>query len=658
MPLNKQRWKIVAAAGAAVVLIAFIVVWRVSRSHARSRASELLSATADMVRCVGGDAVPLERNAVDHAFHRRLVTALPDIVPVSDCPQAMETVQEKLAAHQSVWFGSMGSKGKDGQPIGSRIKAAMEGIQATPFNVPANKVLAKREQNAAVLNLSKVAVDLFEATEELYDREGASDDELKTAREKRLRSARKVQDLAPNGTKIGNLVGRVPPSQWAIVPADNAMLMVHAWSDGGQAMVATSGDAAKTWSTAAGPFPAASQPAPRLRGIYGPANDRWIIASHLDASKKIKLSAGKLPPGATSLPNLVEVPAPPAEWNRPQGGERELAVLPNGLFAYPVQKIVEKTDQQKKDEEKERKAWDKNLGDKDVQAAIQLNDARIQLRKAIGADEDRLLLDGVAYAAAGREVTVRELPGYGLLSIVPGADPQLLLGKDALPAHVLFSTRILPPEEPLGMMNTATSEKMVATAFRASPKFFCAGADGAQYGITDRGLNLVTVRPASLEIAFLKVDVPEECYVGCGEGAAVITLPFQTDRIFTTALTVRGGEVEGAKVATTSGTHVDEYNRTSATAVVPGAVVVAWIAEGYAMYVVSKNWGTEFGAPNMIGEAKADGSRISGVKLVGLGSRLLAVIAREICQDGAGKSCATSFEALVSDDAAKTWKAL
>jgi hypothetical protein len=92
MTLSKQQMKFVAAGAAALVLIALVVVWRWSRSHAHERAAELLSASADMVRCVGGDGVDIERNAVEHAFHRRLVTSLPDIVPVSDCPQAMETV--------------------------------------------------------------------------------------------------------------------------------------------------------------------------------------------------------------------------------------------------------------------------------------------------------------------------------------------------------------------------------------------------------------------------------------------------------------------------------------------------------------------------------------------------------------------------------------
>lgn len=656
--MNNQRLKIVAAAGATGVLIAFVVTWRVSRSHAHERASELLSASADMVRCVGGDTVPLERPAVEQAFHRRLVTAMPDVVPISDCPQAMETLQEKLAAHQSVWFGSMSSKGKDGQPIGSRIKSSVDGINATPFSVPANKVLLKREQHAQVLKLPQLAMDLYEAARDLYDQEGAGQEELKKASDKRLRMARKVPDLAPKGTQISSLPGRVQPSQWAIVPADEKLLMVHAWSDQAQAMVATSGDSGKKWESSAGPFPAGSQPQPRLRGIHGPGNERWLVATHLDAENKMKLFAGKLAPGSRALPALTEVPPPPTGWYRPQGGERELAVLPNGLFAFPVQKIVEKTKDQKKEEEKQRKAWDKDLGNKDVQAAIQLNDARIQLRKSLGADEDHLLLDGIAYAGAGREVSVRELSGYGLLSVVPAAEAQMLLGKDALPTQVLLSAKILPPEEPLGMMNTATSEKMVSSVFRAAPRFFCSGSDGAQYGVSDRGLQLVIVRPTGLETTFLKVDVNEDCFMGCGEGSAIITLPFQPDRIFTTALTVRNNEVEGAKVAATSGTHVDEYNKTAATAVVPGAVVVAWVAEGYVQYVVSKNWGTEFQAPNVLGEALADGSKISGVKLVGLGNRLLAIVSRETCKDKDSKTCITSFEALVSEDAAKSFKGI
>ncbi|MBI5538095.1 MAG: hypothetical protein HY898_35565 [Deltaproteobacteria bacterium] len=651
--MSKQRMKFVAAGAAALILIVFVVVWRWSRSHARERASELLSASADLVRCVGGDGVEIERNAVDHAFHRRLVTSLPDIVPVSDCPQAMETVQEKFAAHQSVWFGSLGSSGKDGQPLGTRIKTAIDTITNTPFNVPANRALAKREQHAQVLKLPSVAMDLYQAVEELYGKEGADAQDVTVARDKRLRTARKVTEPAPKATQFASLNGKVATDRWSIWPGEKNQLLVHATTESGQAFVAATDNGGQKWDVASGALPIAGQQDPLFVAWYGPAGERWVVASHADPAKKARVLVGKLPLGAKALPTLTPVTDPPGDWTRAPGGEREVAVLPGGGLAYPVQRIAEKTAAQKKEQEKTEKYWQKHLNDKEVQAAIQLNDVRMGVRKAAGIDDDHFAMDGVAYVMPGKaEPTVRELPGYGLLSLVGGPEAQILLGKDALPAQVLYSTKLPPPEEPLGMMATATTEKMVTSVFRAARTFKCRGADGIDYGVSDRGLQLILMRPGSLEVTFMKVDVPDGTFVGCGEATAVVPLPFQPDRIFSNVLTIRGGEVEGAKIAMTSGTHIEEFNRTVATAVIQGAIVIAWVAEGYVQVVVSKNWGTEFAAPTLLGEALPDGSKISGVRVIGSGTRLFAVLAREKC---AGNSCTTTFEMLVSDDQAKSW---
>jgi hypothetical protein len=645
--------KYVAAAGAVAVLLVLVIVWRVSRSHARARAAELLSASADMVRCVGGDGVEMELGAVDYAFHRRLVTALPDIVPVSDCPQAMETLQEKLDSHRSVWFGSLGSSGSDGKPIGVRIRAAVDGLASTPYNVPANKVLAKREQHAQVLKLPALSVDLYAAVAELYAKEGADEKDVAAARDKRLRMARKVTEPAPKAKQFATVAGKVSPDRWNIVPGGKDQIMLHAMADSGQAVVATTDSGGQKWDVAVGALEISSQPDPWLVAWHGPAGERFLVASHAHPEKKARVLVGKLALGATSLPALTAVPDPPADWYRGPWGERELVVLPGGTLAYPVQKVAEKTAAMKKEEEKTQKYWQKHLNDKDVQAALQLNDVRKTVREGLKLDEEHYALDGVAYVAPGKtEPVIRELSGYGLVALVEGPEPQLVLGKDALPSQVLFSTRLPPPEEPLGMMSTATTDKMVTTAFRASRSFKCRGADGVDYGVSDRGLQLLMLRPGSIETTFMKVDVPDPTRFGCGEGVAVMPLPFQPDRIFADVLTIKGGEVEGARAAMTSGTHTEEYNRTVSPAIVEGAIVVAWVAEGYVPAVVSKNWGTEFGAPTLLGEA-SPGAKISGIRLMGMGGRLVAVLARETCSS---KDCTTSFEFLRSDDQAKSWK--
>jgi hypothetical protein len=324
--------------------------------------------------------------------------------------------------------------------------------------------------------------------------------------------------------------------------------------------------------------------------------------------------------------------------------------MPDGTMVYPVQRIAEKTKEMKKEEEKTQKYWQKHLNDKDVQAAIQLNDVRMNVRKGLNIDDEHYALDGVVYLGKGEPV-VRELPGYGLIALVEGAEPQLVLGKDAVPSQVVYSTKLPPSGEPLGMMNTATTDKMVTTAFRAARTFKCRGADGVDYGISDRGLELLMLRPGALEATFIKVDVPDGTRFGCGESTAVMPLPFQVDRIFADVLTVRNGEVEGARAAMTSGTHTDEYNKTASPAIVPGAIVVAWLAEGYVQAVVSTNWGTQFAAPQLLGESTQD-SKVVGVRAVGHGTRLFVVIAREKC---AGAACVTQFEVLVSDDQAKSW---
>jgi hypothetical protein len=131
-----------------------------------------------------------------------------------------------------------------------------------------------------------------------------------------------------------------------------------------------------------------------------------------------------------------------------------------------------------------------------------------------------------------------------------------------------------------------------------------------------------------------------------------VALPFRKDRIFANLLTVRGGEIEGAKIHTTAGTDIDSYNATASTSAAEGAVVIGWVARGYGLYTVNIKSDHEFVAPRIIAEAGTDGSKISGLHFAGMGTRMFAVVARESCE---GQGCRTTFEIVVSEDAARTW---
>ena len=284
-----------------------------------------------------------------------------------------------------------------------------------------------------------------------------------------------------------------------------------------------------------------------------------------------------------------------------------------------------------------------------------LAEARIRAQAAAGIDQDHQPVDAIRYVAVGKpEIGVRELRGYGLAALVAGPDPMMLLGKDFLPSQVLYSGLVPAPDEPMGMLSTATSDKPELSAFGGPAWYRCISADGWTYGITDRHVQQVGLRPGVLELTFLRVDVPDGSHLGCGEATTVIAIPLSPDRIYAPIFTVRGGEIEGSTVSTTSGMHRDEYSATVATAVGKAAIVVAWVSEGYVLGAVSRNWGTKFEAPSLLAEAGQDGSRISAVKLMGIGNRLVAAFARETCQP----QCTTQFELLVSEDDAKSWHPL
>jgi hypothetical protein len=163
-------------------------------------------------------------------------------------------------------------------------------------------VLAKREQHAKVLQLPALAVDLYLAVEELYAKEGADEKEVAAARDRRLRQARKAPENATLGKVLGTIQGKVTPDRWNVIPGgDKNQMLVHAMSETGQGLVASTDSGGQKWDAATGPLVIANQNDPWLVAWYGPNGDRWATASHADPVKKAKVFAAKVPLGATSL---------------------------------------------------------------------------------------------------------------------------------------------------------------------------------------------------------------------------------------------------------------------------------------------------------------------------------------------------------------------
>ncbi len=652
---NPQREKQIAAAVVGTLLVIVLVAWRVSRSHAKDRAADLVTASADLIRCVAGDPAVFDRAAVRHAFRRRLVISLPDLSPVGDCPQALELVHASVASHAAVWFGSASSKGKDDQPLASKIKASVDAIGALPFTTPSNKMLRKKDEGNPLHKFPDLAVDLLEAASDLMVKEGASTSDVNAAREIRKRTARKIEAMAPTAKPITSVTGRVLPERWSLTPSGNQVIDLFAHSDRGQAMVARSDNAGAKWHSSIGSDSLPGKQDSAVVQVPGPGGSAWLVASYSDADSKSHVLVGKVPPGTKSVPALVEIPGPPGDWARVRGADREVVPLADDLLAYPVRRIADKPDKQKRAEAKQRKEWEKKLDDKEVQAAIILDNARADTHKALGIGEDHVAIDGIAYVRPGQQgVLVKELAGYGLGGLIAGAEPLMLLGQGEIPTTELLLTTVPPVDQPLGQMASAKLGKPLRPALRASAWFRCLGSDGTHFAMTEHGAQLLGMRNGILEIVPMTAEAADTSHMGCGEATAVMALPFKVDTIFTHVLTVRGGEIEGAKVATTSGTKVDEYNATVAVGVVGGGIIVGWVAEGYVLYAASKNWGTEFGAPRVLAEATVDGSRISGLRIVGVGNRLTAVLAREACPPQG--ACTTTFETLVSDDAGVNWQ--
>jgi len=624
-----------------------VITWRVSASRAEQRAGELLSAAADMARCMAGDDVELQRTQVHQGFERRMVLDLPDINTAKPCLLALDVVKEKWDAYESTWFNASGAKGQDGVAFKQRFDKAYEAFRALPLDKSSDQVFLRKEKYGSVLQAGELSFEMLDAARGMYKSEGASDAEIQKAGETRLRKAPNVPDRVAKGRAIATISGKVNPAHWRLIPSGKG-LMLHAVNEQGEMAVAWTDDGT-TWKSARGPVGFAGKKDMEFRAFDAPGGERWFsIAS--GQKEQAQVQVGKIVEG--QLPAPTSFPPPPEDWKRAPGGEREAVVLSQGTVAFPVWRIVEKTNEEKKAEKKEREEWEKNFADKDVQALITLAEQRRVARAALGIDDDHKREDGIAYAVANQPVTVLSLSGYGLAGLVPGAEPMALVGEGSLPAQKMASFSIPPPGEPIGMMASSVV-KPVEPALRGSPWFRCVGSDGVYWGTTTTGSFLIGMQPNFLQLVQMTALADEGSHIGCGPGVATVALPFLKDRIFANLLTIRGGELEGGKIHTTAGTDIALYNQTAATSAATGAVVLGWVARGYALYTINNKTDNEFVAPRFLAEVGTDGSTISGLAFVGVGKRMVGMVARESCPDAS--HCSTSFEILVSDDDARTW---
>ncbi len=648
---KRKRLMFVAGAAAGLVVVVLVVLWRVSASSAEDKAAELVSSSADLVRCFAGDQVELDRVHVRQGFERKMVMDLPDISSTGRCLLALEVVTAKWDAYDGVLLGSTGASGEDGVAYGDRFQNAYDELKALPLKKSSDQVFLREKKYGAVLKAGDLAFNMYAAARDMYLDEGASEEELESAAQKRLRKAPNDPDRATKGKVLLTLDGKVKPVDWKVRPSGKGLIL-RAKTDAGKMVAAWSDDEGKTWKSAEAPAGFAGKKNVEFRALDAPGGERWYLIAHGEG-EATETHVGKITDGKT-LSDPMKLPAPPEEWKRAPGGEREAVVLDNGYIAFPVWRIAEKTDEEKKEEEEEREEWEDNYADKAVQALITLAEQRRKRRVELGIDEDHKRVDGIAYVTpGGKEVTVRELEGHGLAGLVHGPKPLALLSEGPLPAQKLATTPIPPPGQPLGWMAKAGALKHVDPALRSSPWYRCVSSDGTRWGTTKTGSFLLGMRPATLDLVRMTALADEGSHMGCGANAATVALPFKKNRIFSNLLTIRAGEIEGAKIATTAGTDRPTYNRTVSTSVSKGAVVIGWIARGYAVYTVNNKTDNDFMAPKYLAEAGVAGSQITGLHFVGTGKEMVAVVARESCS-GEGK-CQTAFEIVVSKDKARTW---
>ena len=671
-----QLQKIVLIAAGGILVLVPASIWLVSSSRAKDRAAELVTASADLVRCMGGDDVKLEKTDVHVGYERRTVLDFPDMKTAKPCLLALEVVKEKWDTYEPVWFNSVNAKGENGVALGERFLSAHYKFQELPLDKSTDVVYLHHDKYGSVLEAGDTAFELYQAARDMYVRDGASEQDVEKANSTRKREAPKVPDHAPRGRVVLSVPGKVSPSNWSVYPSGGASgdgiksikgMVLHALSDDGDSAVAWTDDGI-AWTTAKGPGGFAGRKALEFRVIDAPGRQRWFILAHGEKDET-ETHLGKIVEG--TLPAPARMPAPPDEWKRAPGGEREAVVIAGDVVAFPVWRIAEKSNDEKEAEKKERKEWDENFADKDVQALITLSEQRRLAREALGIDDDHKRLDGIAYVSAGSPNVlelwktgiataegsaasgVLELPGYGLGGLVPGAQPLVLVGEGGLPAHHMNTFALPPPGEPVGMLAPAAVAKPIDPGLRGSPWLRCISSDDTYWGTTAIGSFLIGMQSGALQLVQMAAYADEGSHMGCGPNVATVTLPFAKDRIFANLLTMRGGETEGAKIPTTSGTTVDMFNLTASSAATTGAVVVGWVARGYAIYTVNLKTDNDFMAPRYLAEVDTGGSEISGLRFVGMGQRMVGVVAREACAVGSG--CVTSFEVLVSDDDARSW---
>lgn len=648
--LTKKQWTIVGTGIGGLVFISLLTMWFVYASGAENKASQLVTACADLARCLAGDKVKLDRADVNQEFERRMVAELPHINTVKHCVLALDVVEEKWNDYRRVWFNSSSSKAPNGNSLGDNFQTAYDAFRKLPVDKTTDEVFLRQAKYGSMLQAGNLAFDMYDAARAMLANEGANTEQVTRASETRMRKAPHDPERVPQGNTILTVDGKVKPSNWRLIPSQKG-LVLHALTDHGQMRLAYSNNGTSGWKQLDGPAGFASNPDLTFRVIDAPGPQRWYIVTYgkVDQTERF---VGKI--GDSSVAKPEQITAPPNEWKRIPGNENEVVALADDWKAFSVWRIVEKTPEDKKEEKKQREEWNKNFADKEVQALVTLAEQRRLAHAALGIDDDHKRLDGIAYVKQGAQASVLELPGFGVAGLVADVEPMVLVGEQEIPAQKLGLGTIPPPGEPLGPMAEGGSLKPLEPRINGSPWHRCISSDHTHWVTTTTGNFLIAMRPGSLEVVPMAALADDTSHLGCGEAVATVALELKKDNIFGNLLTIRGQETEGAKIHITAGTSVAEYNTTASSAAASNGTVIGWIARGYAFYAVNFNSDHEFGAPLILGYASTNGSKISGVHFVGQGTKLFAALARQACQNET--TCTTSFELLVSEDGAKTWK--
>ena len=653
--MNKKTLTFLGGAIGAGLLVSVIVAWRVSASSAKSKASELVTAAADMARCLAGNETKLERSHVEQGYERRMVADLPDISTAKPCLLALEVVNEKWATYQSAWFNSSASKAKDGRTNGQVLQEAIDTFGQLPLDKSSDQVFQRQGKYGSLMQAGTLGYDMYEAARDMFIADGASDKEVEEAGEKRMRKAPHSPARLSPGKTIGSMSGRVAPDSWNLIPSQKTLL-IHAVSDQGKLYVAHADHAttasSSEWMAVDISNPAPDNPIVNFRVIDAPAQQRWYVSSH-SAGTTIDRYVGLLSNDKNTT-KAEKVDEAPEGWKRIPGNEREVVVLDGGWKAFSVWRLAEKTDDEKANEKKQREEWNKNPADKEVQALITLHEQKRLARVALGIDEDHKRVDGIAYVKPGAQPHVLDVDPLGIAGLIAGTEPMALVADQGIPTHKVAVAAIRGPGQPLGPMTEGAAMNPLDPAVHRSAWLQCISPNTTTWIPTKTGNFLLAIASGRLEVVPMSALADEKSHLGCGDAAATVALELQKDRIFANFLTVRGQETEGAKVHTTAGTNIEEFNATVASAVDPNATVVGWIARGYALFTVNIKTDHEFAAPKILAEPTVDGSTITSLRFLAKDSTLYAVLTRQKCETN--DVCTTYFELLASDDGANSWK--